>query len=228
MIISANTLAEAMQIPRARAVKWVDHINHYLPMYGINTVNEVSSFLAQVGHESQGLKKLEENLNYSAEGLANTWPHRYRGADHRPNHLAKQIGRTAGKRANRQAIANITYANRMGNGSPESGDGYKFRGRGLLMLTGRVNYFQCGQALRIDLLAKPDYLLMPEISIRSACWFWQARGIDKVDGDVSQLAETRIINGGLIGIRDRERKFSIAHSVLSRAPATGFLDESER
>jgi putative chitinase len=216
MILTANTLSEAALIPLSRAKRWVNHINNYLPAYGINTVNEVSSFLAQVGHESLGFKYLEENLNYSPEGLANTWPSRYRSADYRPNHLAKQLGRTQEKRANKQAIANITYANRMGNGSPESGDGYKYRGRGLIMLTGKNNYIRFSRHARLDLTIKPDLLLSPDVAVRSACWFWQENGLDKVDDDLSQMAETRIINGGQIGVRDRERRFSVAHSVLSK------------
>lgn len=218
MLLTERTLARAAHIPRARARKWVDLLNEYLPRYGINSSTEVATFLAQMGHESVGFKRLVENLNYSVEGLANTWPRHFRNREtYRPNALAQRYGRSYHRQANRQMIANIAYGNRMGNGDVESGDGYRYRGRGIIMLTGKYNYQKFSDHIGQDFVLHPDRVKDPEYALLSACWFWRQNNLDRVDDDLSQMAETRIINGGLIGIRDRERRFSIAHAALTRS-----------
>lgn len=121
----------------------------------IDTPARRAAFLAQVGHESSQLTRLVENLNYSAQGLAATWPGRYLGPDGQPNALALRLAR------NPQAIADNTYATRNGNGDEASGDGWRFRGRGLLQITGRANYRLVGEALGEPLEAEPWRLSSP-------------------------------------------------------------------
>lgn len=222
MILNTQQLALALNVSQSTAVLWVDLVNQYLPEYGIITPEEVASFLAQFGgHETNGLRRLTESFNYSVEGLANTWPTRFRDKKTlKPNPLACALGRTKTKPAQKELIANITYANRMGNGDFYSGDGYKYRGRGWSMLTGEYNYVRFSNHLGVDFVNHPDRVANdPKYALLSACWFWLENNLDEVDDDLSQLAETRIINGGLIGIRDRERRFSIAHKVLQEAYA---------
>ena len=127
----------------------------------IDTPARRAAFLAQVGHESSQLTRLVENLNYSAQGLAATWPGRYLGPDGQPNALALRLAR------NPQAIADNTYATRNGNGDEASGDGWRFRGRGLLQITGRANYRLVGEALGEPLEAEPWRLEQPVPAARA-------------------------------------------------------------
>jgi len=204
------TLALALGITETKASVWGPFLSTSMRMFGITGRAEIASFFAQIGHESNHLKSLEENLNYSAEGLANTWPTRYRDAKTlKPNTLALSLHRKP------RAIANITYANRMGNGDAASGDGWTFRGRGLIQLTGRANYKACGDAIGLDLISKPDWLLFPEAACKSAAWFWQKMGLDALDDDLSVLAETKKINGGTIGLAERQRLFFKAFEALN-------------
>ena len=140
-----------------------------LNSYHINTPKRIAMFMAQIQHES-GLKPKSENLNYSAQGLANTFPKRY-AVDPKakvkvPNELAKSLNR------NPEAIANNCYANRMGNGDEASGDGWKYRGRGFLQITGKDNYVVLSKDTRVDFLNDPDLLLEEANSMIGACWYW--------------------------------------------------------
>lgn len=211
MDLNNAVLAKAVGITESKMAIWRHHLLAAMAMYGINQKTEIASFLAQCAHESMRFQKLEENLNYSAEGLANTWPSRFRDAKMRPNVMAQSLARKPEK------IANFVYANRMGNGDEKSGDGWKFKGRGLIMITGKSNYSQCGKALGVDLVIKPDYLLMPEYAAKSAGWFWHVNGLDALDDDFSVLAETKKINGGTIGLADRQRLFNKALEALNEA-----------
>ena len=176
-------------------------LNTTLEDYRINTVNRIAAFLAQVGHESADLTRLVENLNYSAEGLASTWPSRYRGPDKKPNALAKKLAR------NPEAIANNCYARRMGNGNEASGDGWRYRGRGALTNTGKTNYADTGRAIGLDLLADPDLLASEQVALEAAGWFWSRYALnEKVDrGDFKGTTQT--INGGQIGAEDRQARY---------------------
>jgi putative chitinase len=192
-----------------RAAKWHPHLIAAMAKYGITTTEEIASFLAQISHESGMLAVLEENLNYSSDGLAKTWPGRYRDkATGKPNQLALMLHRRS------ISIANNCYANRMGNGDVASGDGWKYRGRGLIQLTGKAMYKKCGYAIGLDLINSPDLLLQPAAAAMSAAWFWHVNGLDQLDDDESILAETRVINGGTIGLIDRQKKFDKALSAL--------------
>lgn len=155
---------------------------------GINTQKRLAMFFAQLDHES-GLKPISENLNYSADGLLKTFPKYFN------SETAKEYARQP------QKIANRVYANRMGNGSESSGDGWKFRGRGFIQITGKNNYIACGYA------NNPDNLLNEVDAMVSAVWFWNQNNLNKFAdlGDVKGC--TKVINGGLNGLADRENKY---------------------
>lgn len=184
------------------------HLNRAMTRYKIDSPVRVAAFLAQIGHESAGLTAVVENLNYSAPGLAATWPNRYRAPDGKPNQLALEISR------NREQIANHTYADRMGNGSARSGDGWKYRGRGYIQTTGRANYEALTKALGINVLAVPDLLEQPEYAALSAAYFWQSNGLNEL-ADANQFdLITRKINGGTNGAADRTARWEKAKRVL--------------
>lgn len=155
----------------------------------IDTKPRLTMWLAQCSHESQGFRRLIENLNYSVEGLKRTWPRRFT-----PN-LALACAHKPEK------IADVVYQGRLGNVEP--GDSFRFRGRGILMITGRENYIACGEALGLDLIATPDLLLRPQYAAESAAWFWYSKGLNDLADAMDYAAITRKINGGLNGMADR-------------------------
>jgi len=170
---------------------FVEPLNKVFEDFEINTPNRMAMFLAQVGHESGGLTTFHENLNYKAAGLEKIFPKYFR--DVNANDYAH----------NPEKIANRVYANRMGNGDEDSGDGYRFCGRGAIQLTGRSNYTACGKDLEVDLETNPDYLTTPEGALRSAAWFWDQHDLNDCadDGDITKC--TKKINGGTIGLEER-------------------------
>lgn len=208
MIITTDQLSQGLKIQLSKAKNFVDHINNATSEYGIISNIEVASFLAQVGHETALLSTFEENLNYSANGLAKTWPNRYAKPDGTPNVLALSLHRKP------QAIANNVYANRYGNGNEASGDGWKFHGRGGIQLTFKNSYKKCGDDLGIDLINHPSLLVQPHWSMMSAGWYWKENRLNRFDDDLSVTAETRIINGGTIGLQNRQRLFNQLVEVL--------------
>jgi putative chitinase len=173
-------------------------------------------FLAQIGHESGGGATMEENLNYSAPRMAAVWPNRFavnpKAKPPQPNALAKKLER------NPQALANNVYANRMGNGPEASGDGFRFRGRGLVQLTGRDGYENVGKAAGIDLVAAPDRASAPADALRVALGFWNWKKANPVcdTGDFTQL--TKLVNGGIIGLAERQQWLAKARSILGPNP----------
>lgn len=192
--LSFSTIQVAL--PRAPSA-WIVALLDEAPLWGIDTDNEIASFAAQLAHESLQFTILEENLNYSAQGLRKTWPKRFPSLA-----LAQQYAR------NPQRLANFVYSNRLGNGPQDSGDGWRFRGRGPIQLTGRTNYVVCGAGIGVDLTEKPDMLCTPAIGIRSACWYWKNRGLDLLDDDGDVRAETRAVNGGTHGLAERQAYFN--------------------
>ena len=213
------------------AERWLDGVRAACLEFGINTPQRIAGFLSQCAHESAGFTMLEENLNYRATVMAAVWPTRFaervpdpknpsktiakKGPDGRniPNKFALAIERKP------ELIANAVYSSRMGNGPVESGDGWRYRGRGLKQLTGKENYNRCGAALKIELVETPDLLLTPGPAARSAAWFWATNGCNAFAdrGDVEGL--TRRINGGLIGIDDRRKRYNACMAVMSGAGA---------
>jgi putative chitinase len=159
--------------------------------FNIKTKEQIAMFLAQCAHESNYFTAITENLNYSADGLRKIFPKYFRDRD------ADDYNRQPEK------IANVVYANRMGNGDEDSGDGYRFRGRGYIQLTGRTNYEECGQELQKDLITDPDYLTTPEGAARSAAWFWDNHNLNKYADANDIVGCTKRINGGTIGLEDR-------------------------
>ena len=200
---------------------WLPYFNSIPSNFGIDTPLRLAAFLSQVGHESGGLVHLEENLNYSAEGLANTWPKRYAQTDQKGLYAKNKVGRylpstLALKIARKPVlIANSCYANRMGNGDEKSGEGWKFRGRGLKQLTGKSNYAQLTLETGIDFVSNPDLLLQPSYGVISACWFWKVNNLEYFADKEDIEGMTKKINGGLIGINERKALYSKAIKVLA-------------
>ena len=198
--------------------KWLDAVVKTCAEFEINTPERIAAFIAQTAHESGGYTMLVENLNYSDTTMAAVWPNRFAvlGADKKPiKENGKNVPNAFAKALHRkpEAIANTVYANRMGNGTIESGEGWLYRGRGLKQLTGKDNVTRCGQALGVDLVSNPDLLLEPEYAARSAGWFWKTNNLSKF-ADVEDLeGMTKKINGGLIGIADRKARYEKVKSV---------------
>ena len=182
--------------------KYVDPLNEVLEFYEINNPKRISMFLAQVGHESGGLRTIKENLNYSADRLKVIFPKYFRGVD--PTPYAR----------NPQKIANKVYASRMGNGDEASGDGFRYCGRGLIQLTGKSNYMAFASDMEMPLEEATEWLSTEEGACWSAGWFWDSRELnDWADkGDV--LTVTKKINGGTIGLEDRKAHYEAALEIF--------------
>ena len=182
---------------------WYDAIIKILPIYKITTPARVAAFLAQCAHESGNFTRLTENLNYRADSLRKVFP-KYFPTDTIAAQYAKRP----------ELIANRVYANRMGNGSEQTGDGWKYRGRGLIQLTGKRNYMLFAASINTPLDQVPDYLVTFEGAIQSACWFWEQNNLNPIADrrDIVQL--TKKINGGTIGLADRQRHYQHALHIL--------------
>ncbi|WP_129373604.1 glycoside hydrolase family 19 protein [Pseudomonas aeruginosa] len=209
MLITEQQLLQIFPNAGHRAGFFVPALNVAMERFGITSAERVAAFLAQVGHESAHLTRLVENLNYSARGLAATWPSRYCGAGGKPNALALNLARHA------EAIANNTYANRNGNGDESSGDGWRFRGRGLLQITGRRNYRTVGDSLGLPLEIEPELLEQPEFAALSAAWWWLMHGLNELADRGEFAAITRRINAGTNGQAERLQLWDRAKAVLA-------------
>lgn len=187
MVVAVDVLRAAM--PRCPDVSgWALALSDACMRWLITDADEVAMLLAQIGHESADLTRLEENLNYSPERLIAVWPSRFRSLEG-----AKAFAR------NPEALANVVYANRMGNGDSASGDGWAFRGRGPLQFTGRNNYASLEAATGWPVTVFPDLVAEdPRIGAASACWYWKTH---VRMGSIQSV--TRQINGGLHGLEDR-------------------------
>ena len=162
----------------------------------------VTAFIAQAGHESGNFSVIRENLNYSAQGLLATFPHYFNQA------LAAKYAR------NPSAIANHVYANRMGNGDEASGDGWKFRGRGLIQLTGRSNYSAFASVVNKSIADVIPYLETPEGATEGAGWFWSTNGLNELADAGQFITITKKINGGTNGLADREAIWATARTII--------------
>ena len=198
-------------LPLADTARWIEPLNTCLEEFGINSPLRIAAFLAQVATESGSLNRLVENLNYSAAGLKRTWPKRFPSDE-----LARQFERQP------ERIANFVYGGRMGNGSEQSGDGWRFRGRGLLQVTGRSNYRTVGAGLGLALEAQPELLEIPLNAARSAGLYWRSHGLneladvsgDLVHDDEDFITITTKINGGTTGLTERIAFWTTAKTVL--------------
>lgn len=167
-----------------------------LPRYEINTPDRVAAFLAQCGHESVDFTVLEENLNYSARGLVATWPQRF---------LNESAAQAYHRRP--EAIANLVYANRMGNGPETSGDGWRYRGRGAIQLTGKSNYQAFADTFGWTLDDTVTYVSTLQGAVESAAWFWWRNNLNDLADRRDIAGMTRKINGGTIGLAEREQHY---------------------
>lgn len=203
MKLLSDQISKVMGCSPSVAEKYCAPLNACFDKFGINTHLHIAAFLAQVGHESGRLSQVVENLNYSADALRRTWPSRFM-----PD-LAIQVARQPDR------IANIVYGGRMGN--VELGDGWKYRGRGLIQITGRDNYAACSKALFGDdrLLRNPELLEQPEWACMSAAWFWDSRGLNSLADKGDIVGVTKKINGGTNGLEDRKALYEKALKVLA-------------
>ena len=176
-------------------------VAEYYDMY-VN-MHRAAAFVAQTAHESGGFNFVKENLNYSAKGLMGTFKKYFPTED-----LAKQYERKPEK------IANRVYANRMSNGDEASGDGYRFCGRGLIQLTGRANYTKFAEDLGISIEDTVAYLETPQGAVSSAGWFWDNNNLNSYCDKDDFVTLTKRINGGTIGLEDRQHHYHIALDLL--------------
>lgn len=195
-MITAEHLKKIM--PHA-AADFLDPLNAAMREFGIDTDLREAAFLAQAAHESEELTHLSENLNYSAASLRAVFPAHFEDTNDISSYARQP-----------EKIANRVYANRLGNGDEASGDGWKYRGRGVFQITGKANYQECGDALGIDLVATPDLLAQPDAACRSAGWFWESRMLSPLADREDLSGITRRINGGLNGLADRMRYYRAA------------------
>jgi putative chitinase len=182
---------------------WHEELSEMLPIFEVTSVGRVAAFLAQTAHESGGYRALVENLNYSKDALPKVWPKHF-GSDVDVNKYHR----------NPQAIANRAYRNRMGNGDENSNDGWKYRGRGLIQLTGKDNYTRFGQYAEISAEDAAEYLETPRGAVHSACWFWYANDLNAFADAGDFIGMTKRINGGTIGLDDRVHHYELAVKVL--------------
>jgi putative chitinase len=214
MGITEQQLVQILPNSRKVAAVFVPALNAAMNRYGVDqNARRMAEFIAQCGHESAQLTVLVENLNYSAQALANTWPSRYAVAPaaspRTPNELAAKLARRP------EAIANNAYANRNGNGPEASGDGWRYRGRGLLQVTGRANYVAAGAALALDLALYPELLELPWNACMSAAHFWSKNGLNDLADAGNTLAITKRINGGTKGLDERLALAARGRTVLA-------------
>lgn len=195
--------------PRAQDHQgWANSMNEVFPTYDINTPHRVAAFLAQCGHESGGWTTFEENLNYSAKGLNGIFKKYFPTLESALPYERKP-----------EMIANKVYGGRMGNGPESSGDGWKYRGRGPIQLTGKANYMAFTKEMFDDwenLFENPDWVTADrDFALMSAIWFWNKNGLNRYadQGDIKTM--TRIINGGYIGLEDRIHHYDEAIHLLT-------------
>jgi len=201
------------------ADNWYDALCKLLPKYGITTERRVAHFLSQCAHESGGFKKLEENLNYSAKALRAVFG-RYFGEP--PKADADEYARNPEMIANR--VYNDAYRKyKMGN--TQEGDGWRFRGRGLKQLTGRENYTNFGKSVGMTAEEAAEYVATPAGAIESACWFWDTKKLNNIADTDDVVKMTKIINGGNIGLEDRQKRYAHALKVLGMEASDLGTDE---
>lgn len=183
---------------------WYNAMVELFPKYEITTPNRVAGFIAQTAHESASYKTITENLNYSAKALDAIFGKYFKRAGVDAQRYHRQP----------EKIANRIYANRMDNGDTASGDGWTFRGGGILQLTGRYNYTEFGKTVGMTAEEATDYVRTPKGAIESACWFWKTNNINRYCDADDILRMTKRINGGTIGLADRKKHYAHALEVL--------------
>lgn len=185
-------------------IEWVPAFNETFTRFLIATPKQQAAFIGQCGHECGNFKVLEENLNYRAATLMRLWPKRF---------PTQEVANAYA--GNPKKIANMVYASRMSNRDEASGDGYRFRGRGCIQLTGHANYFHAGNALGIDLVMEPDLVATPKYAALTAGWFWSTHKCNELAEAGDWVGLTKKINGGTIGLQDRINHINKALDVLN-------------
>lgn len=202
MTVTLEQLVAIMPTARSRIGKYLPYINRFLDEFHINTPKRLQHYLAQIAHESGELNNIEENLNYSADRLLVVFPKYF------------NRGNVSEYARNPKKIGNRVYANRMGNGNEASGDGYNYRGRGIIMLTGRSNYEAYKRYCGYDLIARPSLLAQPLGAVRSSMWFWEKSGCNILADADNIMQITKKINGGYIGLEERKKYLARAKKVI--------------
>lgn len=205
IVFTSDSLALIMPDAKPYNItKYLKALNSEIQKFHINTPLRASHFIAQLAHESGSLKYNAENLNYSAKALRLVFSKYFLTEEQAQEYAHKP-----------EKIANRVYANRMKNGNEESGEGWKFRGRGLIQLTGKDNYQKCGLALKIDLIRNPDLIADdPYAAVAAAGWFWDKRSLNNYADKDDIKTITRRINGGYNGLKDREKYLANAKKVI--------------
>jgi len=187
---------------RENLEKFHDGIVEVAARFDISNPSRLAMFLAQCAHESANFSSVEENLNYSVRGLLSTWPSRFAG-------IADEYARKPEK------IANRAYCLRMGNGDEQSGDGWRYRGRGIIQLTGRDNYAAASRDLCVNLVDYPEQATDGWAAALTAGWFWNRHSLNALSDAHDVTAVTRAINGGTLGLQERTEAFNRIFQVLS-------------
>ena len=197
-------MAEEMLHGNSEWEEWYEAMLEILPLWDINTIPRVAGFIAQCGHESRNFSVLTENLNYSAAALNKIFPKYFKRAGRNAQDYHRQP----------EKIANVIYANRMDNGDTDSGDGWFFRGGGILQLTGRYNYTEFAEDVEMTPEEAVEYVRTKKGALDSACWFWDENNINKHCDNMDIIKMTKRINGGTIGLEDRKKHYLHALDVL--------------
>lgn len=187
---------------------WVLPLQTVLPKYDIDTPNRIAMFMAQCGHESNNFKVLRENLNYSANALNSIFSKYFKSAGRDAQEYHRQP----------EKIANVIYANRMGNGPTPSGDGWLHKGAGIIQLTGKNNQTAFASSIGKTIERAIEYLDTKQGALESACWFWKENDLNRYAGDI--LLTTKRINGGTIGLDDRKHHYHDALEILGGKPSS--------
>lgn len=204
--MNAQDLLRIMPNAGKQAYMFAPHLAAAFVRFQINTAARQASFLAQIGHESRSLTRLAEDLVYrTPERVKTVWPTRFATVESAIPYLN-----------NAPALANKVYSNRMGNGDAASGDGWTYRGRGLIMITGKENYEKCGAACGYDLVKNPNFLDSPALACLSAGWFWSSHGCNEIADTGDQERVTRRVNGGVTDLAKRIAMFDLAKRVLTQ------------
>jgi putative chitinase len=185
-------------------VEWVSALNDTFAKFNIVSVRQQAAFIGQCAHECGNFRTLEENLNYRAATLMKLWPKRF---------PTQEIANSYEK--NPKKIANMVYASRMGNRDEASGDGYRFKGRGCIQLTGHSNYYHASQSCGVDFVINPDLVATPQYASMTAGWFWSTHNCNALAEAQDWIGLTKKINGGTIGLDDRIKRTDQAVAVLS-------------
>lgn len=209
--MTLDQFKRAAGVSLATAQRWYPHLLKTMTTFHIDTPTRQADFIAQIGHESGGFSTIVESFNYSVEGLAGVFP-RSRISLEDCRRLGRQPGEKRVPDHRQIQIANIVYGGRYGN--VRAGDGWLYRGRGLKQVTFADNYALCGRTLGLDLRANPDLLLQDEHAAMSAGWYWAYKGLSMFADSGDFVGQTRAINGGTNGLKDREARQKVARSIL--------------